>query len=131
MGIGRIKNLELMGFGMASDDRHVEFQFLAEVDYTINEIMSAPKSARYEAREIIPVKFELKELSHYLTRTVKDVPKGAVRRGNAWIPGRSPAWVPAQAKLLIDALIKEYGFERVYRAVEDSFSSYVKPSQKI
>ena len=127
LGVKKLKNLELLGFGRAGDDRHVEFQFLAETEYTINEVLSAPKSSKYEAQEIIPVEFSPKELAPYLTKTIKDVPKGAVKRGDVWIPEKSPTWVPAQNKLVIDALIKEYGFEKVYKAIEDAFYSYAKP----
>ena len=127
LGVKKIKNLELIGFGRAGDDRHPEFNFIAETDSTINEVLSAPKSAKYEAQEIIPVEFNPRKLAYYLTRTVKDVPKGAVRRGNVWIPGKSPAWVPAQWKVTVDALINEYGFERVYRELEKAFYSAAKP----
>ena len=127
LGVKKLKNLELLGFGRAGDDRHVEFQFLAETDYTVNEVLSAPKSSKYEAQEIIPVEFSPEKLAPYLTKTIKDVPKGAVKRGNVWIPERSPTWVPAQNKLVIDALIKEYGFDKVYKAIEDAFYSYAKP----
>ncbi len=126
LGIRNIKNIQLLGIGRAGDDRHVEFNFLAETDYTVKEVLSTPKTARYEAAEIIPVEFEPDKLAPYLVKTVSDVPKGAVRRGNAWIPGRSPASVPAQGKIVIDALIKEYGFDKTYKAIDDAFHKYNK-----
>ncbi len=127
LGIKKLRKLELIGFGRAGDDRHPEFQFIAETDYTINEVLSAPKSSKYEAQKIIPVEFEPRKLAPYLAKTVEEVPKGAVKRGNTWIPAKSPAWVPAQNKLVIDALIKEYGFNRVYKAIEEAFYGAAKP----
>ncbi len=123
----KIKNLFLIGLGRAGDDRHSETEFIAGTNYTINEVLSTPKSGRYEAQRIIPVEFNPRKLAYYLTRTVKDIPKGAVKRGNTWIPGKSPAWVPAQWKVTVDALIKEHGFDKVYREIENAFYSAAKP----
>lgn len=91
-----------------------------------NDIVWRMVEARYESAEIIPVEFKPDKLAPYLVKTVSDVPKGAVRRGNAWIPGRSPASVPAQGKVVIDALIKEYGFDKTYKAIDDAFHDYNK-----
>lgn len=126
LGIKNIENIQLLGIGRAGDDRHIEFNFLAETDYTVKEVLSTPKTARYESAEIIPVEFEPDKLAPYLARTVSDVPKGAVRRGGAWVPGKSPAAVPAQGKIVIDALVMEYGFDRTYKAIEKAFHSYNK-----
>jgi ADP-ribose pyrophosphatase YjhB (NUDIX family) len=114
----KIREPKLLGFGRAGDDRHIEFLFLSETPYKKLEVLSAPKSSKYEAEEMIFVEFEPRKLAPYIATTIDKIPKDAIKRNNLWILRESPSWVPAHVYLLILALISEYGFDQTYRAIE-------------
>lgn len=121
LNLEEIENIKLLGFGRAGDDRHMEFQWLVKTNNKMDEILeAAPKPSKLKNRE--RVKFTPEEVAKYLSETVQDVPAGAVKRGNLWIPGESPKWVPAQAIAVIDALINTFGYDRVERALVDEFN---------
>ncbi len=120
LNLEELESIELLGFGRAGDDRHMEFQWLVKTNKKMDEILEAsPTPSKLKKRE--RVKFTPEEVAKYLSKTVDGVPAGAVKRGNLWIPGESPKWVPAQAIDVIYALAKDFGYDRVERAIVDEF----------
>lgn len=117
-----IESVELLGFGRAGDDRHIELQWLVKTSKKMDEILEkAPKPSKLKRRE--RVKFMPEDVAKYLSKTVQGgVPAGAVKRGNLWMPGESPKWVPAQAIAVIDALVNTFGYGRVEKAITDEFN---------
>ena len=113
MGVD-IKDLKMFGIGRAGDDRHIEAQMYATTDYTTEEIQSAPKSGKWEHTEIHYVDFTPKDVMSYLTRTISEEPAGVPPGTGVWMPGESPKWVPAQWKVVLDILTREYGFDKVW-----------------
>ncbi len=121
LNLEELESIELLGFGRAGDDRHMELQWLVRTNKNMDEILdAAPKPSKIKQR--IAVKFKPENVAKYLSETVQDVPAGAVKRGNLWIPGESPKWVPAQAMAVIDALAKDFGYDRVERALVYDFN---------
>lgn len=115
----KIKDLSLLEIDLAGDDFHPEFGYLVKTDCSKDEFVDAPVPSKLYARQF--VEFTPEALAPYLAMTIQDVPIGVVKRGNVWIPGFSPSWVPAQFKAMYKALTKEYGGERVEKAISDAF----------
>lgn len=120
LNLEEIESIKLLGVGRAGDDRHIELQWLVKTSKKMDEILEkAPKPSKLKKRE--RVKFTPEEVAKYLSKTVRDVPDGAVKRGNLWIPGESPKWVPAQAIAVINALVNTFGYDKVEKAIENEF----------
>ncbi|MCD6477692.1 MAG: NUDIX domain-containing protein [Candidatus Aenigmarchaeota archaeon] len=113
MGID-VNDLKMIGIGRAGDDRHVEALMSAITDYTTEEIEAAPKSGKWEHVEINYVDFTPKDVMNHLTKTISEEPAGVPPGTGVWIPGKSPSWVPAQWRSVMDILINEYGFKDVW-----------------
>lgn len=114
-----VNDFTLFSVGRAMDDLHVELFGETRTNLTVEEIKSAPKSSKYETLKMIDVPFKPKEVLTYVVRTIGKIPVGVPPNENAWIIGRSPKWVPAHAVATIQSLMKEYGYERVLRTVNN------------
>jgi len=115
-----IDSIKMMGNGKAVDDRHNEFQMIAETPSTVEKILSAPKSSKWETEKLFGVPFNPKNAMEYLTKTIKEEPKGVPKGTGAWVPGKSPEWVPAHWKAVHSALIQKFGFDEVWNAYEET-----------
>jgi 8-oxo-dGTP pyrophosphatase MutT (NUDIX family) len=114
------ENINMIGFGRAGDDRHLEFLMTAETSYTAEKILSSPKVSKWESQKIELVPFEPKEVMKYLTETIEEEPKGVPKGTGVWVPGKSPKWVAAAWHGVNSALINEFGFDKVWKAYEET-----------
>jgi len=119
MGVPIIES-SAIELGRAGDDKHLEFSMVAKTPYTKEKILSAPKTSKWETQQINIVPFEPKEVMKYLVETVKEEPKGVPKGTGVWIPGKSPAWVPAQWEAVKAHLISEFDFDEVWNAYEET-----------
>jgi len=119
-----IKKPELIGVGRAGDDRHIELSFYAQINKTFEELQ-IPDKTKHE--NIIPLEFTPEAVAEYLAETVESVPRDAVKRGDMWIDGKTPKWVPAQADAINKALRMNNNPKRVDKAISDEFYRSLKP----
>ncbi len=113
---------KLLGVGRTLDDLHAELWGETISPWTVEKILSAPKSGKYEQLRIFPVEFSPKQVLPYVVKTIKEVPKGVTSGRDAWTIGESPVWVPAHVYATIQSLIKHYGFENVMEELERSLN---------
>jgi hypothetical protein len=117
-----VEELLMFGLGRALDDRHTEILMTAKTPYTKEQILSAPKTSRWEGK-IKPeniMSFEPEKIMKLLTKTIHEEPKGIPRDTGAWVVDRSPSWVGAHWKAISDQLIYEFGFDEVWNAYEET-----------
>jgi|GEM_PF-1691007 len=110
-----INDFKLFTVGRALDDLHGELFGEVRTNYTVQEILSAPKSKKYESLRMIDVPFVPKEVLKYVTATIDKIPTGVPTESGAWVIGQSPKWVPAHAVNTVQSLVREYGQEKVMR----------------
>jgi hypothetical protein len=114
-----LNDFTLSSIARARDDLHGELFGMIRTPMTIQEILSAPKTRKYEALEPITVPFEPKPVLKYVTKTIEKIPDRIPAGRDAWIIGRSPEWVPAHVVATIQALEDEYGHEKIMREMEN------------
>jgi len=112
----------ISSLGRALDDRHSQVLFMAETSYTGKQILSAPKSGKWEHRKLMMVDFEPIEVMKHLTITVKEEPEGVPKGTGVWIPDKTPEWDPAHWMATNAMLIKKYGFDEVWNAYQEVWS---------
>jgi len=113
-----INDIKLFGIGRAMDDLHGEIWGELRTPLTVQEILSAPVKDKYENLRRFDVPFEPKEVLRYITKTIDQIPIGVPPESCVWIIGRSPKWVPAHAVNTIHSLEREYGHDKVIKALE-------------
>jgi hypothetical protein len=114
-----LNDFTLFSVARALDDLHGELFGVIRTPMTIQEILSAPKTKKYESLNPITVPFEPKEVLKYVTKTIEKIPDGITSGQDAWIVGNTPEWVPAHAVATIQALEDEYGHERVMNELKN------------
>jgi 8-oxo-dGTP pyrophosphatase MutT (NUDIX family) len=122
----KIKEPRLISIGR-SDDRHIEFCFFTKTKYSKQEILlpqrlkilkKTPelwKSKVEDGMRILSVEFSKEKLMPYFS-TITTIPSGVVNKGKIWKIGKTPAWVPAYAFMVLKLLRLD---KTLIRAVAD------------
>jgi 8-oxo-dGTP pyrophosphatase MutT (NUDIX family) len=110
----------LLGVGRAMDDLHGEIWTELRTKYKVEEILSFPKSHKYEHLRIITIPFEPKEVAELFKEQL--IPEEWFEKMKMWIDPEEypsvPKWVPAHAVNTIQSLVHEYGYDIVRKAFE-------------
>lgn len=114
-----LDKIQMIGVVRSLDDRHPGGLFMATTSYTGEQILAAPKSGKWEHKDIIIVPFEPKKVMGLLTETIKEEPPGVPKGTGTWIPGKSPKWDPTHWEVTTAMLIKKYGFDEVWNAYQE------------